>query len=428
MNYSLRAVKLTHQTAPVAIRELIYLPEATCKTLLQKFNDLLGIREALVFSTCNRTEVYYLDAKDQAEDIVKILLIEKGILDYQAYLPHFQVYNEEAEAVYQLFDVSMGLQSSVLGDLQIANQVKQAYAWANEAGMAQAFLHRLLHTIFHTNKRVQQETPYRDGAASVSYAAAELAGELTQVMAAPKALVIGLGEMGRDVARNLDPEAFAAIHVMNRTYARAEALAAEIGAVPVPMEQLPARIGDYDVVLSAVSVQTPFLTPELLAGKLSGTHFFIDLGMPRTIDPAIEALPQAVVYYIDDIHSRTERTLERRRMAIPEVRSIIRQEMEGFMEWRQQLVISPTIHRMKEALEEIRRNELAKFLKNASEEESELIESITRSMMNKIIKMPVLQLKEACKRGEQENLIDLINDLFDLERGQKRVDKETGKK
>ncbi|RMG30684.1 MAG: glutamyl-tRNA reductase, partial [Bacteroidetes bacterium] len=238
MEMPFSVVSLSHQKAPVAIRELIYLPEQACRKLLVDFRDILGLEEVLLFSTCNRTEVYYRGGRDFSEEIIQLICIENGIDSWREYLPYFRIIREEEAALAYLFEVSMGLHSQVLGDLQIASQVKHAYRWTHEAGMASAYLHRLMHTIFHTNKRVQQETPYRDGAASVSYAAAELAAELCSQFEAPRALVVGLGEMGRDVARNLDPTIFDAIHLMNRSYSKAAKLATETGHTALPLEEL----------------------------------------------------------------------------------------------------------------------------------------------------------------------------------------------
>lgn len=420
MEMPFSVVSLSHFRAPVDIRELIYLPEQSCRDLLISFRDSLGIREAMIFSTCNRTEVYYRADTDLSEEIIKMLCIEKGVERPERFIPYFHVITEEEEALIYLFEVSMGLHSHILGDLQIANQVKQAYVWANDAEMAGAYLHRLMHTIFHTNKRVHQETPYRDGAASVSYAAAELTAALTNHLEAPRVLVVGLGEMGRDVALNLDLNVFGQVHLMNRTFSKAQKLAAELGVEAVPFEEFEQRLPHYDAVVSAVSVKEPLITAELVENLTTHSQVVIDLCVPRSVAREVEALSHILLYNIDEINSRTAKVLARREQAIPQVKEIIQTELSGFLEWRTQLSISPTIHRIKGALEKIRKEELARYLKHASEEESELLDSVTRSMINKILKMPVLQLKEACKRGDPEGLIDVINELFNLEQEKKR--------
>lgn len=418
-----KVVSLSHERAPVEIRELIHLNEGVSHALLLRLKEVLNIQEALIFSTCNRTEIYYRDEQDHSLDLIKLLCTETGITDTTSYVPFFNVINDELEAARYLFRVSMGLHSQVLGDIQIASQIKGAYRVAHEIGMAGAFMHRLLHTIFHANKRVQQETPFRDGAASVSYAAAELAAELVSHSHDPSVLVLGLGEMGNDVARNLDPERFAHIGLCNRTTSKAEALLAEIpNAVVEEMSQLESFINRYDVVVAAVSVSQPIIVPALLHKRLA-SQVLIDLCVPRAIDPAVDSLPHIVRFAVDDIQNRTEATLARRREAIPQVERIIEEELAGFGDWSRQLSISPTIHKLKAALEEIRKEQMARFLKKASNEEAQLVDEVTRSMMNKLIRMPVLQLKDACKRGEEDEMIDLLHDLFNLENQQEPSDK-----
>lgn len=368
-----------------------------------------------MLSTCNRTEIYYSADRDRFTEILRLLCLEKGLRQPFQFEPYFEVINDENEAVRHLFSVSMGLQSQVIGDLQISNQVKRAYATAAEMKLAGPFTHRLLHTIFHANKRVQQETSYRDGAASVSYAASELARELLQMHHNPKVLVVGLGEMGRDVARTLS-ENVTELTVCNRTRAKSEALSAETNAEILDFEDLHARLSEFHLVVSAVNVEEPIFRKEHFEnfGKFQ-QKFFIDLCVPRTVEAAVEEIPGIIVYDIDDIRTRTDETVARRIASIPQVEAIIDTEMRGFVDWRKELSISPVIQRFKEALEDIRREELARYLKNANPEEAELLEKVTKSMVNKIIKLPVLHLKDACKRGEQETLAGVLNDLFNLE-------------
>ena len=415
MPITFKAVSLSHHSAPVEIRELIYLPQSSVLSFLGKLQSVLGIQEGLVFSTCNRTEIYYLSEEDLSEKIIKLLCLENQIGQAEKYFPYFKLISEEEEAIRYLFEVSMGLESKVIGDIQISSQIKAAYSSTNEAGMAGAFLHRLLHTIFHANKRVQQETPYRDGAASVSYAAAELAEELTTAFPSSKALVLGLGEMGRDVADNLDPTCFEDVFLCNRTRSKAETMAETIQASVLPIEELTGKARKFDVIISSVSVNSPILTKEHFEAECLQGKFLIDLSVPRSIDRNVEEIPGVILYDIDDIQNKTSRVVARRLQAIPQVKNIIGDEVTGFLSWRKELSLSPTIHKLKEAFDQIRKDEMARYLKQASEKERELVEHITLSMVNKFVKLPVLQLKAACQRGEEENLIGLLNDLFNLE-------------
>lgn len=419
MQQVFKVLSLSHLHAPIEIRELIYLSPEKCRELIGKLSDILGIQEAIVFSTCNRTEIYYVSEEDLSQELIGLLFVVKGLQDSQAYRDYFHHISNHIVAVNYVFEVSMGLHSSVLGDLQISNQVKQAYSLSHEAGMANAFIHRLMHTIFHTHKRVHQETSYRDGAASVSYAAAELAEELVSHLKAPKVLVLGLGEMGRDVALTLDQEFFSQIYLCNRSLDKAHVLAEELGVECIAFEELPSHLDKIDVIISAVSVEEPLLTAELMQGNSLFSQYVIDLSVPRSVATEVDTLSHVVVYNVDDIHTRTQRALEKRKSAIPHVKSIIGEEVEGFLSWSRELELTPTIHKIKASLEKIRQEEMARFIKNASEEEAKLLDEVTKNMVHKILRMPVLQLKAACKRGEQAELIDVLNELFDLEASNK---------
>ncbi|MEM6271849.1 MAG: glutamyl-tRNA reductase [Bacteroidota bacterium] len=424
MHIEFKALSLSHQNAPVAIRERMHLSVDACDRLALSLNEILGLEEILVLSTCNRTEVYYTSITDHSAKIIQLLCLEKGIAAPKAYARYFEHFNDSKSAAFHLFEVAMGLHSSVIGDLQISNQVKQAYARSAGLKLAGPFVHRLLHTIFHCNKRVQQETAYRDGAASVSYASADLAKSLVAFHQSPAVLVIGAGEMGSDVARNLKNGNFSRIAIMNRTWEKGDALARELEAETIPFEKLRAVLAEFDIVIAAVHTEKPIITAQDLRPQESlRQKFLIDLSVPRAISESVTDINGVLLYDIDEIQERTEKTVARRLEAAPQVRAIIADEMSGFSKWSDELSISPTINKLKDALEQIRRDEMARYLKDADEAEAKLVEQVTRSMMNKIIKLPVLQLKAACKRGEQETLIDVLNDLFDLERTGEQVRK-----
>lgn len=421
MQLLFKALSLSHENAQIEWREAVYLSADSCANLSNRIREVLDLEEVLVLSTCNRTEVYYVSDQNVADQIITLLLHEQQIFEVEKWLPRFLRFETHIEAVNHLFEVSMGLRSQVIGDLQISNQVKKAYAMAAEMKLAGPIMHRLLHTIFHANKRVQQETAYRDGAASVSYAAAQLAKDLVAMLHEPSVLVIGMGEMGEDVARNLVDGKFGRLALMNRSEEKSKALAAELGVESLPFELLPGLANQFTVIISAVASPEPILRAEMLArSKQFEQHFLIDLSIPRSIDPSVESLPGVLLYSIDEIKAKTDETLRKRVEAMGRVREIIAEELSGFGDWSMELSISPTIQKLKDALEQIRQEELSRYLKHANSAESELLEKATLGMMNKIIKLPVLQLKAACKRGEQETLIDLLNDLFDLEKSKIR--------
>ncbi|MGD1841291.1 MAG: glutamyl-tRNA reductase [Thermonemataceae bacterium] len=416
MHYQFRAISLSYKNAPLEVREKVALDENTCKKILANIKDYVEVEEMLILSTCNRTEIYYTASKDHHNTLIKLIGIQKEATEIQNYTSHFQKM-EGLVAIRHLFRVAIGLESQVVGDMQIPNQVKKAYQWTADEGLAGHFLHRLMHTIFFTNKRVVQETPFRDGAASTSYAAVELIEQLTNDLVAPKVLVLGVGEIGQDVCRNLVSKDFKNVDIINRTFEKAQTLADECGFQANSFDQVWQHIKEADVVISSIARNDPFIVKEQIASINQYSYkYFIDLSVPRSVAQDVESVPGMLVYDVDQLQMRADEALKQRLAAIPLVEQIIEEAIRDFKNWTKEMEISPTIHKLKDALEQIRHEEMARYLKSMSEEEQALVDKVTRGMMQKIIKLPVLQLKAACKRGEADTLIDVLNDLFNLEK------------
>lgn len=414
MEGKFRAISLSYKKAPVEIREIISIDELTIKILLGEISEILNISETLILSTCNRTEVYYSAEQSLDEDIIKLIATKKGILNSDAYFTYFNSF-EGKEAVNHLFRVSLGLEAQLVGDLQISNQVKRAYQWSADANLAGPFLHRLMHTIFFSSKRVVQETSFRDGAASVSYAASELIQNLATNILNPKVLILGIGEIGADVARHLS-ESELSVAICNRTIEKAEALAIECNQTVIPFTQLKEAVKEYDLIISSVAHSSPIITKDLFDSGLTSFKFFIDLSVPRSIAPEVGELNGVSLFNVDEITEKASTAVEKRKASIPLVETIIEEAIIDFDGWSKEMEVSPTIHKLKNALEQIRQDELTRHIKNASPEVQEFAERFSKSITQKIIKLPVLQLKAACKRGDADSLIDVLNELFDLEK------------
>ena len=371
----------------------------------------------MILSTCNRTEVYYASAEDLSKGIIKLIAAQKGLANSEELIPLFECFTDHEDAIVHLFRVAIGLESQVVGDVQITNQVKHAYQWSADQNMAGPFIHRLLHTIFFTNKKVVQETQFRDGAASVSYATVELAEELLENYNNPNVLIVGVGEMGADVVRNMMNTSLKNVFITNRTEAKAEALALACGFQFLPFDQLQSGINKADLVISSVALPEPLIKKADLEHLTITTYkYFVDISVPRSICADVEQIPGVILYGIDTLQNRSQEAIEKRHRSIPHVESIIETAVEELREWTKEMVVSPTIQKLKNALEQIRKEEVSRHLKSLNHDEAKRIEEITRNMMQKIIKLPVLQLKAACKRGEAETLIDVLNDLFNLEK------------
>jgi glutamyl-tRNA reductase len=411
-----KSVSISHRSAPLTIREMVALSEEESRAFTLKCKDLFGLQELLIVSTCNRTELYYTSQESISNDLIKALLIEKGLTNTSEYVHYFIQMDETNDSLKHLFEVATGLQSKVVGDLQIPNQIKKAYQLAADLNMAGPYLHRLMHTIFYSNKRVAQETSFRDGAASVSYATVALAEELAQAIATPKILILGLGEIGIDVCKNLEDKDFAEVTVMNRTFEKAERVAQGKNFRVAPFEDMCKEVEAADIIISSVRTDAPIITQEKLKGmQLLSFKYFIDLSVPRSIEEAVEKVSGILLYNIDSLKERADEALAARMASIPDVHVIIEESIESFNDWSKEMEVSPTIHKLKGALEQIRKEEINRHLKGLSAEEVEKLEKITASLVQKIIKQPIIHLKAACKRGDSETMVDVLNDLFNLE-------------
>jgi len=417
MSLPFKSVSLSHRTAPLAIREMLALNEDESKGFYVKCKDLFGLNELLIVSTCNRTEFYYTSDRDISTDLTKAFLIEKGLSNTAEYLGYFKQMDETEDSLRHLFEVATGLQSKVVGDLQIPNQIKKAYQQAADLNMAGPYLHRLMHTIFYSNKRVAQETSFRDGAASVSYATVALAEELSQALPHPKVLILGLGEIGLDVCKNMEEKDFAEFTIMNRTIEKAEKIAAgkELFRV-APITDLWKEIAAADIIISSVRTDSPIITQaEIKKLQLLSFKYFIDLSVPRSIEEGIEKINGVLLYNIDTLKERADEALATRLASIPDVRTIIEESVVSFNDWSKEMEVSPTIHKLKNALEQIRKEEMNRHMKGLTKEETEKLEKITAGLVQKIIKQPIIHLKAACKRGDSDKMVDVLNDLFNLE-------------
>jgi glutamyl-tRNA reductase len=363
-----------------------------------------------------------MSEKDHSEDIFKGLAFIKN--PEKGFVQHFAKFEGNA-CIRHLFEVAIGLDAQVIGDLQISGQVKNAYQWSADENMAGPFLHRLMHTIFFANKRVVQETAFRDGAASISYAAKELADDLTVALRQPRVLVVGVGEIGQDFCLNLKGSRLHDVTILNRTPEKAQMLALKCGFAFNGIEHLRTEIANADVIVSSVSGNELLITKSLLKDiKIFSHKFFIDLSMPRSIESAIEEIHGAIVYNLDDIREKTTEAVEKRKASVPHVQKIIGEAIVEFEDWSREMVVSPTIQKLKNSLEQIRKEELTRFLKNAKPEEAQKLEEMSKSLMQKILKYPVLHLKAACKRGDAESLSELLQELFNLEKSPEKPGKK----
>ena len=394
-----KVLGLSYRDTPIGVREMVAFNEDESREFLLKLKDTFSIEEMMLISTCNRTEIYYTSSEDLGQDIIKLIGISKGI-SAQKISAHFQM-RQGLKAVRHLFEVSLGMDSQVLGDIQISNQVKKAYQQSADLSLAGPFVHRLLHTIFFANKRVVQETRLQDGTASVASVAVGLIDGFIKNINAPRIALIGLGEIGQNVLENLG-ETEASICLVNRTKSKAEKLA----------KNTRLNVADYSD-LEKILAESPIIIKSQFDQKINH-KLVIDLSVPRSVEADIDNVPGISLYNVDQLTEKTLKARKVREKSLPDAHKIVDDSMSGFENWRTEMEVSPTIHKLKKALDAIRKEELARHTK-ITDKERELLDVVTKNMIQKVIKLPVLQLKAACKRGEAETLVGVLNDLFNLE-------------
>lgn len=421
----LQMVGLNHKTAPVAVREKAAVSMEALPAALDLLRSDKALSEIVLLSTCNRTELYAILAESPAElDGGRHLLVEQlarltgmpnGELD-----PHIYTH-AGPECVTHLFRVACGLDSMVLGETQILGQVRDAYLAASTRGAVGKLLHQLMGQALAVGKRAQTETQVGQSAVSVSYMAVELAKKVYQSLAGRRALCIGAGETAELTVRHLQAAGVTDFVVCNRTLARAEELAAKVGGVAVPLEQMTRALQDVDVVVSSTASPSYMLTREHVAEAFRARRgrlmFLFDLAVPRDIDPEVAKLDGVFLYDLDDLQAAVAHNLQERAREARKVEKIVAEEAGKFLQWQEAQLVVPTIRMLREKMDAIRHDELARTLSrlpDLTERERQIIEAMTVTMLNKMLNDPTQRLKLLAGQAESRAAIRTIHDLFAL--------------
>ncbi|MBI2461320.1 MAG: glutamyl-tRNA reductase [Candidatus Rokubacteria bacterium] len=415
----LLVVGLNHHTAPVEIRERLAFADEELPAALETLMAEDGLREAMILSTCNRVEVWA--AAETPADVREVLaahLAKARGVDPEALRPLLYA-REGLEAVAHLFRVAASLDSMVVGEPQILGQVKAAYARAHAAGAAGPVLSRAVHAAFRAAKRIRTETAIARSAVSVSYAAVELARKIFGDLGGKVVLLLGAGEMSELAARHFRDRGIARLLVANRTPGRAEELARQIGGEALPSREAALGNADADIVLCSTAAPGYLVTradaQRLLAARRHRPVFFIDIAVPRNVEPSVNELDGAYLYDIDDLQAVVESNRKEREREAERAEALVLEELEKFAGRLADRAAVPTIRSLRERVEEIRQEEVTRTLvklKDASPETRAAVEALSASLVNKILHTPIQRLK--LERGEGGRFRELVRDLFDL--------------
>jgi glutamyl-tRNA reductase len=424
-------IGLNHKTAPIEIREKFAVICVDTKGPLESLSQLRALKEAIYLSTCNRMEVLFTTARlDEGIGAVVSLLAEIYGQTSAALKPYLYTYIDQ-EAVKHMFRVGCSLDSMVVGEPQILGQVKDAYRQATEAKTSGVILNRLLHKSFSVAKRVRTETRIGSSAVSISYAAVELAKKIFQELQGRVALLIGAGEMAELAAEHLLSNGVERIVVVNRTLERAMALARRFNGTTVAWEELAEELRRVDIIISSTGSPESILSAEQVKQRMRARRnrplFFIDIAVPRDIDPEVNQIDNVYLYNIDDLQGIVEINQTERLKEATRAEHIISGEALKFDAWLRTLEVVPTIVSLREKAEEIREAEVQKTLsqmESLSDEEIEAIKTLTESVVKKLLHDPILFLKRTSTRTRKDFYLDIARRLFKLGEDELEMERE----
>jgi glutamyl-tRNA reductase len=415
-------VGLNHKTTPIEWRERLDFPTATLEGPLEKLAQYTDGGERVILSTCNRVELYaHIQHLTHGSSRLRQFLSDYHGVIVDALQPYLYMHHGEA-ALRHLFRVVSSLDSLVIGEPQIAAQVKEAFAIARRTNATGAVFNQVFERAFAVAKRVRTETRIGEHAVSVSYAAVELAKKIFQDLSAKTVLILGAGEMSELTARHLVSHGVSKLIVANRTLERAVDLASKLRAQGVLLAELPAYLHKADIIVSSTA------SSEVVIGKAdvqsalrlrkNRPMFFIDIAVPRDIDPAVNGLDNVYLYDIDDLQHVVEENRKAREREAALAETIIAREVEDILKWFDEQEVVPAVIRLRRKAETIRHHELEKLyskLGPLSDSERQAIEAMSSSIINKLLHTPIVRLKQESQAKGGGRYLQALRDLFSLD-------------
>jgi glutamyl-tRNA reductase len=418
---SLLVVGLNHRTVPVELLERMTVPEDRLAKGLHDLSAREHLLEVVLLSTCNRTEIYARCTHFHAAvgDVRDFLAAHSGA-DPDEFADHLYTYYDEA-AVGHLFSVAAGLDSMIVGESEILGQVREAWQTAVREQTAPQLLSRMFKHAVESGKRVRTETGISRHPVSIPSAAVAVASEQLGDLDGARVLVVGAGQMGSGLASTLRSRGVLDVVVANRTFERAEHLAATIGARAIPLVDIADTLVDTDVLLTSTASSEVLIERamvEMVMACRDGKPLLVlDVALPRDVDPGVGDIPDVTLLDLDDLKEYAQRSAERRRGEIGKVRSILAAEIERYRVERAAREVGPLVASLRDSAEDMRRGELERFrakLAKLDPDARELVEAITQGVVNKLLHEPTVRVKEAAGTPRGDYYADALASLFDL--------------
>ncbi len=412
---------LNHKTAPVDVRERFSISRESIRKGLLNLNEYESLNEAVVLSTCNRSELYAV-VEDAQEDTGTLRQFLFDLTGNEEDIDEYLYCYEDEECIRHLFNVASSLDSLVLGEGQILSQVKQAYALARDANATSTILNTLFHRAIATGKRVRTETRIAYSAVSVSYAAVELARDIFGDLSNSNVLIFGAGKMAELTAQHLNSRGVKKIYVANRHKDKAQALAEYFGGEAVAFDRAFKEATDIDIVVTSTGaphyVVKPWETQQLMTKRHGRPLVFIDIAVPRDVDPEVEEIKGVKLYNIDALEAVVDEHVEKRRHEARRAKKIVEEEIASLEDKFQYLSCRPLMALLSERCERIRCREVkraASKLPDISKEEERAIEHMSKMIVRKILRTPMMKINASAGTEQEQFYIEAMRSLFKLD-------------
>jgi len=415
-------IGVNHRTAPVEIREKLSFIETELPQAMQTLQQQKSILENIIISTCNRTEIYaVVDQLHTGRYYVKNFLAEWFDIPLESFSSHLVIMENDG-AIEHLMRVSAGIDSMVLGETQILGQVRDSFLEGQTIGTTGTVFNELFKQAVTLAKKAHTETAIGDNAVSVSYAAVELGKKIFGTLDKKHVAILGAGEMGELAVKNLHGSGASKVTVVNRTLSKAEVLADKFGGVAKSMQELQCTLLEADVLISSTGATDFVIDFELmqLVERLRKGRpiFMVDIAVPRDLDPRIGDLPNVFLYDIDDLQGIVEANLAERKRAAEEIGLMIEQEIVVFKEWIAQLGVVPVISALRQKAHRIQTETMTSIenkMPDLTDREKKVLNKHTKSIVNQLLKDPILQAKELAMDSKSVEKLELFQQIFGID-------------
>lgn len=415
-------VGLNYKTAPVEIRERLTFNPSQLADAMKTLKNKKSILENVILSTCNRTEIYaVVDQLHTGRYYIKDFLSEWFNIDKEEFTSYLFVYEQEG-AIEHLFKVASGLNSMILGETQILGQVRSSFLQAQEENTTGTIFNHLFKQAITLAKRAHSETDIGANAVSVSYAAVELAKKIFGSLENKHVLIIGAGKMGELAIQNLYANGASKVTVINRTYEKAKDLASRYDGYAKTLEELQCAILEADILISSTGAKGFVVTKEMMVNvekmRKGKPLFMVDIAVPRDLDPKLGEMDSVFLYDIDDLEGIVEANLQERKKAADVIHLMIEKEIVEFKQWLNLLGVVPVISALREkalAIQAETMKSIERKLPHLSDRDKKVLSKHTKSIINQLLKDPILQAKEIAGQKDAEKALDLFVKIFNIE-------------